>query len=129
MKIQLITLVVCAITLATWPSASAQIQCGYGPSRVIIRQWRFHLSFHYVKCPVTQKASIIITKSFDIKCPGSGYLLFNGRLFSLKRFLNSISHRMYIIVNARKRNLFGVFLTGSPGAELTIEIRPHSVPH
>ena len=104
----------------------AQDQSVLGPKDLTISWWRIHLSFHHFTVDDPGDGVILITKNTPEKRIRGGFLLVNGRLLSIRSFLVGTDTVCEKEVSLRSTNSLMVFLSGRPGASITVEVRKRS---
>lgn len=107
-------------------AAYATDQTIFGPTDLKIRRWHFHFSFHRFRLGDPGDGVIIITKKAPDKKIRGGFLVFNRKYVPIRNFLVGSGAVFEKEVSLRPRNRLIVFLRGSPGASITIEIRRKS---
>jgi hypothetical protein len=95
----------------------------FGPREFKISPWYFHLSYHTFSMESPGESRLLISKGHGDKKLSGGYVLLNSRIISLHDFLNGSNGVFESRVDLRSRNSLAVFLTGTPGAVLFLEIR------
>jgi len=106
--------------------ACAQDHTVFGPKGLTIRWWRMHLSFHHFTVDDPGDGLIIITKATPQKKIRGAFLILNRRFISLRRFLAGSDSVFEKKISLRARNHLMVFIRGTPGASITIEVRKKS---
>lgn len=98
----------------------------FGPTDFRVSSWHFHLSFHSFSAEGPGKGRLLIHKKEGETKTSAGYILFNSGIISLQDFLNGTEVVFERNLDLKLRNYLVVFLTGTPGAMLSIEIRAES---
>ena len=114
----------------------AQGQTVFGPEECTIVKHNTHFSHHEFRVDDPGKGIIIITKETPDKEIRKGHILFNGKMISLREFLGG-EEAVFLQddLALRTKNHIMVFLQGTKGASITIEIWraegliPQAVPH
>ena len=105
---------------------SAQDRTVFGPKDLTTGWWRIHLSFHHFTVDDPGDGVILITKNTPEKRIRGGFLFFNGSLFSIGSFLVGTDTVYEKEVSLRSTDSLMVFLSGRPGASITIEVKKKS---
>jgi hypothetical protein len=95
----------------------------FGPREFKISPWYFHLSYHSFSMESPGEGSLLISRVNRDKKISGGYILLNSRIISLQVFLNGSDDVFECSVDLKSKNYLAVFLTGTPGAVLSLEIR------
>jgi hypothetical protein len=93
----------------------------FGPQEFKIAPWYFHLSFHNFSVEVPGEGVLSMAKENQKKISG-GYVLLNEGIISLQDFLSGSEAVFEKRVDLRSRNYLAVFLAGTPGALVSMEI-------
>jgi RHS repeat-associated protein len=116
------------LVLLVFPASSfAEGQSVFGPKDFRVGQMHFHLSVHSFNVDARGEGLILVTKkTAEIPLEG-GFLLLNGQLISLYDFLEGKNQSTERAVSLRSRNFLTVFLRGTPGATISIEVKKGAV--
>jgi hypothetical protein len=95
----------------------------FGPTECTIGTWHFHLSFQRFKTENPGEGLLTITKNNPDKKIRGGFLVVNRTFIRLSRFLKGNGLSLEKDINLRSKNRLVVFLRGTPGASLTVQIR------
>lgn len=98
----------------------------FGPEDFKIRRWHVHLSFHRFRVDDPGAGVIVITKNTPNKKIRGGFLLVNRRFIPIRSFLVGSDTVFEKEISLRSRNRMTVFLRGTPGASISIEVRKKS---
>jgi RHS repeat-associated protein len=93
-----------------------------------INPWHFHLSYHPFSATGGENGILKLTKLapvYDIK---DGLVTFNGRLIHLRPFCSSDEKVSVIPVTLLEKNNLVVFLWGTPGAAIDLELFSNGTP-
>jgi len=124
----LTTVLLLVLVLLVFPIASfAQSQSVFGPKGFRIGQIRFHLSIQSFNIDAQGEGLIVVTKKTPDKPMEGGFLLLNGQLIGLQDFLKGNYQSVERQVSLRSRNFLTVFLRGTPGATISIEVRKGAI--
>jgi len=116
-----------ALTAVASP-VNAGEQTVFGPSDFKIGVWYVHLSRQTFNLDVPGDGYIEITKNTPDEDINGGVLFFNGRLIPLRQFLIGDDLVFQKDVTLKANNRLTVFLRGTPGASVTIEIKSTTSP-
>ena len=119
----LFVLAVCVASLIFIPASSANDQIVFGPESLQISRWHMHLSNHVFSVDDPGDGSITVTKNTPDKAINSGFVLFNGRYISLRSFFRGDEITYQKACSLKAHNRIVVFLTGKPGASVSIIVR------
>jgi len=119
--------VIVALSTIT-PLVRAEDQTVFGPSDFEIGSWHVHFSRHTFHVDDPGTGYIVITKNTpDMEIRG-GFLFFNRRFIPLRQFLVGDDIIVYKDRALKSTNRLTVFLRGTPGASVTIEVRRSDSP-
>ena len=108
--------------------AYANGQTVFGPKDCTIKWWHTHISLHTFEVNDLSDGLIIIAKNTPNKKIKAGYIILNWGFIGLEDFLSSSDTVFEKNISLKSENNVIVFLRGTPGASLAIEIRQKSVP-
>ena len=108
-------------------SLYADDQTVFGPRNCVIGWTHIYSFFHIFSVDDPEEGVITITKNTPDKEIRGGFVLVNFTLIPLRDFLGSSDLVLEEDVSLEPRNLLMVFLRGTPGASLTIEVRSQSL--
>jgi len=110
------------------PLVHAEDQTVFGPSDFEIGSLHVHFSRHTFHVDDPGNGYIVITKNTpDMEIRG-GFLFFNRRFIPLRQFLIGDDIIVYKDRALKSTNRLTVFLRGTPGASVTIEVRGSDSP-
>ena len=113
-----------ALIVLVFPAASfAQGQSILGPKDFRIGMMRFHLSVHSFNVEGGGDGGILVTKKTPEKEFEGGFLLINSQIIALHDFLEGKNQSTERKASLRSSNFLTVFLRGTPGATISIEVR------
>ena len=116
------------LVLLVFPASSfAEGQSVFGPKDFRIGQMHFHLSVHSFSVDSRGEGLIIVTKKTPEKRMEGGFLLLNGQVIGLHDFLEGKNQSTERKVSLRSRNFLTVFLRGTPGATISIEVKKGAI--
>jgi hypothetical protein len=95
----------------------------YGPKDFTISRWLIHLSHHTFSVDGPGEGRLFVSKKSPDKRIEGGFVLLNDQLFGLHDFLLGKDESMEREVALRTTNYLIVFLRGTPGATLSLEVR------
>lgn len=95
----------------------------FGPQEFKISPWHFHLSYHTFSVAVPCEGLLLLTKQTTDKNISGGLVLLNDHLISIQDFLRGSEEFFEKNVDLRSRNYLVVFLSGTPEAALSMEVR------
>lgn len=98
----------------------------FGPREFSVSSWRIHLSFHTFSAQTPGEGQLLIRKSEGEAKIRSGFIILNTGIIPLQSFLQGSEKVFERNLDLRSRNYMVVFLTGAPGASITLEIRASS---
>ena len=98
----------------------------FGPKDCEIKWWHIHTSSHSFNLDTSGDGRIIITKNTPNKIIRAGFIILNWRFIGLKDFLSRGDIVFEKDISLKSENNLVVFLIGTPGASITIEIRKKS---
>ena len=101
-------------------------QTVFGPKDCKITWWHIHTSSHSFNLDTSGDGRIIITKNTPNKIIRAGFIILNWRFIGLKDFLSRGDTVFKKDISLKSENNLAVFLIGTPGASITIEIRKKS---
>ena len=104
----------------------AQNQGVFGPKDLTIGWWRIHLSLHHFSVNDPGDGIILITKNTPEKRIRGGFLVLNGRFISVRNFLTGTDTVCEKEISLRSTNHLMVFLSGRPGASISLEVKKRS---
>jgi hypothetical protein len=87
-----------------------------------INPWHFHLSYHRFSAAGEANAILKLTKLASLHDIKDGLVTLNGRLMHLRPFFSSDEKESSIAVTLLEENNLGVFLWGTPGAAIKLEV-------
>ncbi len=112
------------LVLLVFPASSiAESQSVFGPKDLRIGQMHFHLSVNSFSVDSRGEGLIAVTRKTPEKRMEGGFILLNGQVISLHDFLEGKNQSTERKVSLRSRNFLTVFLRGSPGAMISIEVK------
>jgi RHS repeat-associated protein len=124
--LSLLSVLVLLCTIA--PLVRAEDQTVFGPSDFEIGSLHLHFSRHTFHVDDPGDGYIIITKNTpNIKIQG-GFLFFNGKFVPLRQFFIGDDVIVYKDRTLNSSNRLTVFLRGTPGASVTIDVRRSDSP-
>ncbi len=94
-----------------------------------INSWHLHYSRHTFSVSDGKFAILRVTKATPDKQIGGGFLFLNLRAIPLKHFFQGQALSFEKKVRIRSVNHLNVFLHGTPGAAVTIDIRMEDAPY
>jgi RHS repeat-associated protein len=113
-----------AVIILVFPAASfAQGQSVFGPKDFRVGMMHFHLSVHPFNVEGGGDGVILVTKKTPEKEFEGGFLLINSQIIALHDFLEGKNQSTERKASLRSRNFLTVFLRGTPGATISIEVR------
>jgi RHS repeat-associated protein len=95
----------------------------FGPTECTIARWHFHLSFHRFKTENPGDGLLTITKNNPDKKIRGGFLVVNRTFIRLSGFLRTNGLSLEKTIHLRAKNRLVVFLRGTPGASITVQVR------
>jgi RHS repeat-associated protein len=98
-------------------------QAAFGPRDFRIGMMHFHLSVHSFNVDGGGDGVILVNKKTPEKKFEGGFLLLNSQIIALHDFLEGSSQSTERKAHLRSRNFLTVFLRGTPGATISIEVR------
>jgi len=101
-------------------------QTVFGPKDCEIKWWHIHTSFHEFEVYDPGDGLIIIAKNTPNRKIQTGFIILNWRFIGLEDFLSSSDTFFEQNISLKSENNLAVFLIGTPGASITIEIRKKS---
>ncbi len=110
------------LTIIT-PITHTAEQTVFGPQNFEIGRWHLHLSRHSFSVSTPGEGNITITKNTPEMTITAGFLFLNRKLIPLTQFLTGDDSVLYKDVTLKSSNDITVFLGGSPGASINIEIK------
>ena len=102
--------------------ANAGAEIVFGPSNFEISNWHFHLSRHVFNVDDPGDGLIKISKNTPDMDIEGGFLFFNLQLIPLRDFLIGDDIVIDIEKSLKTKNSLTVFLRGTPGASVAIEV-------
>ncbi len=102
-------------------------QTVFGPKDLKIGRWHVHLSLHRFTVDDPSDGVLTITKNTPDKKIRGGFCFLNGKYIGLRNFLKGTGAFFEKDVNLRSNNRLRVFLRGTPGALIKIEIKKKGV--
>ncbi len=114
-----IFLFICS-ALPSWVHADNQTV--FGPTSFEIGKWHVHASVQTFNVEDPGEGIVTVTKNTPDKPISGGFILFNTTLVSLHDFLVGDELVFEKGVTLRSINIITVFLRGTPGASVTIEV-------
>ena len=106
--------------------AYANGQTVFGPKDCEIKWWHTHISLHTFEVDNLSDGRIIIAKNTPNKNIKAGFIILNWGFIGLENFLSSSDTVFEKDISLKSKNNLIVFLRGTPGASITIEIRRKS---
>jgi YD repeat-containing protein len=120
-------LITLLIIVSIAPAIFAAGQTVFGPQKVTIGWWGLHLSMHRFKIDAPGNGLLSLTKiSSDNKYRG-GFMILNRKFILLRDFLSNSQTVFDKGIRLRTRNRLVLFLRGTPGASLNLEIQKTSL--
>lgn len=107
-------------------STYADDQTVFGPKDFKIKRWYIHLSFHRFRVDDPGDGVIFITKNTPNKKIRGGFLFLNRKFIPIRSFLVGSDTVFEKKISLRSKNRMTVFLRGTPGASISIEVRKKS---
>jgi hypothetical protein len=104
-------------------SSFAQGQSVFGPRDYRIGTMHFHVSVHSFSVEGGGEGIILVTKKTPQKALEGGFLLLNSQIIGLRDFLEGKSQSTERRASLRSRNFLTVFLRGTPGATISMEVK------
>jgi len=107
---------------------------GYAETQILfeknvkVRKWHLHLSHHRFELDHPTSAILRVTKIAPDKQINGGFVLFNGRLIFLRGFLGGSKTVYEEDVELKTANRLFVFLRGTPGAALNLQVSGSTAP-
>jgi len=98
-------------------------QTVFGPKDLKIGGWHVHLSSHRFSVDDTSDGVLTIVKNTPNKKIRGGFCYLNGKFIGLRSFLRGTDTIFEKDVNLRSNNRITVFLRGTRGASIKIEIK------
>ena len=99
----------------------------FGPKDLKIGRWHVHLSSHRFTVDDPSDGVLTIVKNTPDKEIRGGFCFLNGKYIGLSNFLKGTGTLFEKDVNLRSNNRITVFLRGTPGASIKIEINKKGV--
>ncbi len=116
------------LVLLAFPASSfAESQSVFGPKDFGIGQMHFHLSVHPFNVEGEGDGVILVTKKTPQNAFEGGFLLLNSQIIGLHDFLEGKNQSTERKASLRSRNFLTVFLRGTPGATISIEVKKGAV--
>ncbi|MGD2030466.1 MAG: hypothetical protein PVG86_11095, partial [Desulfobacterales bacterium] len=106
----------------------ADYQTVFGPKSFEIGKWHVHASIHTFNVEDPGEGVVTITKNMPNKPISGGFILFNATLVPLHDFLVGNELVFEKEITLRPINFITVFLRGTPGASVTIEVNQSGDP-
>ena len=100
----------------------AENETVFGPRVFEIGQWHVHFSVHTFDVDTPEEGIITITKNTPEQQIGGGFVFFNTTFVPLRDFLVGDEFVLEKGITLRSINLLTVFLRGTPGAAVTVEV-------
>jgi RHS repeat-associated protein len=110
------------INLSALAGASPSESSPLFEKELSVSSWHIHLSHHRFPAPGDVGATLKLTKLASAGAVKDGLVTLNGRFIALKSFLTSVESVTAIPVALTGENRLIVFLWGSPGDALRLEI-------
>jgi len=98
-------------------------QTVFGPKDLKIGRWHVHFSSHRFKVNDTAEGVLTIVKNTPDKKIRGGFCFLNGKYIALRNFLKGTGTFFEKDVNLRSKNRLVVFLRGTRGASVKMEIK------
>jgi len=111
------------ILLPTSSLTYADDQSVFGPKDLTISRWYIHLSFHSFTVDEPGDGILVVTKNTPDKEIPRGFIILNQSFIPLRDFLvgnDTVFEKTIPLVSS---NHMIVFLTGTPGASITVEAK------
>jgi len=109
--------------LLNFSSARAADEAVFGPKDCEIGSWHLYFSRDLFHLDAPGNGVIVVKKETSGADFSGGFLFFNWRLIPLRDFLRGEEEIVYKDVTLRSKNRLTVFLRGSPGTSVSIEVR------
>ncbi len=106
----------------------ASVPTVFGPDDFNIKRWHFHFSLKRFRVDDPGKGVIIISKNTPEKKIRSGFVRINKRVIPLREFFRRNDLVLEKEIKIRSRNQLCVFLRGTRGASIRIEVRKEGLP-
>jgi hypothetical protein len=116
-------LVLILLVLLSSSSGFAMEEIVFGPQEFKISQWHLDVSYNSFSLEGPRDGRLLIRKEYKTKKINAGFVLLNDQGISLHDFLKGDDQVFEQGVDLRFRNYLSVFVTGTPGAVLSLEIR------
>ncbi|RZB33972.1 MAG: hypothetical protein SRB2_03365 [Desulfobacteraceae bacterium Eth-SRB2] len=101
----------------------ADNQTVFGPKSFEIGKWHVHASVHTFNVEDPGEGIVTVTKNTPDKAISGGFILFNTTLVPLRDFLTGDQVTFEKDITLRSINFITVFLRGTPGACVAIEVK------
>jgi RHS repeat-associated protein len=107
--------------------ALAVDQTIFGPEKLSIKRWSIHLSSHKFSADEPGEGVLVIAKNTPDKKIRGGFIIFNHETIHLRDFLRESNTVFEKTISLKGRNRVIVFMRGSRGASIMIEVRKKSI--
>jgi RHS repeat-associated protein len=116
-------LVILSVLSVLTSQSNAADRVLFGPKELSVTRLHFHISIHGFKADDPGNGLLTITKNTPDKKIRGGLVVFDNRIIQLRSFLRGSEFTLYKEISLSAKNRFMVFLRGTPGASVTLEIR------
>ena len=104
------------------------VETVFGPKNCDISPWHLHLSHHTFQADDPGEGILVIKKTTPEKEISGAFLFLNETFVPLRQFLETDDLIFYKDISLKSTNRLIVFLRGTPGASVSIEIRQSDGP-
>ncbi|MBN2517165.1 MAG: hypothetical protein JXC33_14170, partial [Deltaproteobacteria bacterium] len=99
----------------------------FGPETLSIERWSIQLSSHKFSADEFGQGVLVIAKNTPDKNIRGGFIIFNHEIIYLRNFLRGSNTVFEKTIFLKGKNRMIVFMRGTPGASIIIEVRKKSV--